>query len=204
MNIDEISSELKKLSTAKRIKFIRQKILNQNQQTFCEDGIVRSGTLKSIESERMKIGPKIAERLVHKLSLEGIKCQTDLFLEPYSPCFLEIDFSKRQLAGESMGYLEEIRKKIAQLTPIIINTDEFEPLIPKGTTLLTHEAEAKDLMQLKSKLCYIKGDKSFLYYLTYFNEKELKATFNNKEVMLSTSMLEFCTIYVVEIIYFGK
>lgn len=204
MNIDEISSELKKLSTAKRIKFIRQKVLNQNQQAFCEDGIVRSGTLKSIESERMKIGPKIAERLVHKLSLEGIKCETDLFLEPNSPCFLEIDFSKRQLAGESMGYLEEIRKKIAQLIPIIINTDEFEPLIPKGTTLLTHEVEAKELKQLKSKLCYIKGDKSFLYYLTYLNEKELKATFNNKEIILSTSMIEFCTIYVVEIIYLGK
>lgn len=204
MNINEINSELNKLSTAKRIKFIRQKVLNQNQQTFCEDGIIRSGTLKSIESERMKIGPKIAERLVHKLSLEGIKCKSALFLEPNSLCFLEIDFSKRQLAGESIGYLEEIRKKIAQLIPIIINIDEFEPLIPKGTTLLTHEAKEKELKQVTNKLCYIKGDKSFLYYLTYLNEKELKATFNNKEIILSTAMLEFCTIYMVEIIYFRK
>ncbi|MGA9315230.1 MAG: hypothetical protein WBV77_11435 [Solirubrobacteraceae bacterium] len=70
MNNEEISNILAALSPAKRVKYIRQKLLKQNQQTFCEDGIIREGTLKSIEIERMKIGPKIAERLTHKLSLE--------------------------------------------------------------------------------------------------------------------------------------
>lgn len=111
MNSQEISNILINLSPAKRIKFIRQKLLKQNQQTFCEDGIIRSGTLKSIEIERIKVGPKIAERLVHKLNLEGIICDVSLFLEQNSPCTIKIDSSKKELAGSSMSYLEEIRQK---------------------------------------------------------------------------------------------
>ncbi|KTD13219.1 hypothetical protein [Legionella jamestowniensis] len=118
MNNQEISNILINLSPAKRVKFIRQKLLKQNQQTFCEDGIIRSGTLKSIEIERIKIGPKIAERLVHKLNLEGIICDPNLFLEQNAPCTIKIDSSKKELTGSSMSYLEEIRQKITQLTPI--------------------------------------------------------------------------------------
>ena len=95
MNTSEITNELVKLSPGKRVKFIRQKLLKQNQQSFCEDGMVRSGTLKSIESERMKIGEKIAERLVHKLYLEGVICDSNIFLEKENPCHIEIDFSKK-------------------------------------------------------------------------------------------------------------
>lgn len=79
MNYHELAHDLALLSPSKRVKYIRQKLLKQNQQAFCEDGIIREGTLKSIEIERMKIGPKIAERLTHKLSLEGIICDASIF-----------------------------------------------------------------------------------------------------------------------------
>ncbi|MDI9818518.1 MULTISPECIES: hypothetical protein [unclassified Legionella] len=204
MNINEISNELVKLSPAKRVKFIRQKLLKQNQQSFCEDGIVRSGTLKSIESGRMKIGSKIAERLVHKFNLEGVICDSQIFLEKDAPCDIKIDFSKKELTGDSMSYLEEMRQKITQLTPIIISTDDYEPIFPKETTLLTHEATKENLKQFKNTLCYIKGDKSSLYYLTYMNAEELQANFNNKTITISTNMLDFCSVYVVKIIYFGN
>ncbi|MCC5792133.1 MAG: hypothetical protein JJT82_05930 [Legionellaceae bacterium] len=204
MNINEITNELVKLSPAKRVKFIRQKLLKQNQQSFCEDGIVRSGTLKSIESERMKIGAKIAERLVHKLYLEGIICDAQIFLEKNAPCHIKIDTSKNELSGKSKSYLEEIRQKITQLTPIIINSDAYEPIIANETILLTHEAKKEDLEALKNTLCYIKGDKSSLYYLTYLNSNELEANFNNKKIIMSTSMVDFCSIYIVEIIYLGR
>lgn len=204
MKINEIRNELVKLSPAKRVKFIRQKLLKQNQQAFCEDGIVRSGTLKSIESERMKIGAKIAERLVHKLSLEGIICDSQIFLERNDPCHLKIDASKKELTGDSMTYLEEMRQKITKLTPIIISTDDYEPIIPKNTTLLTLEATRDSLKQLKNTLCYIKGDKSSLYYLTYLNTEELEASFNNKQIIISTNLFDFCSIYIVEIIYLGN
>lgn len=203
MNIEDISTELKALSPAKRVKFLRQKILQQNQTTFCADGIVRSGTLKSIESERMKIGPKVADRLVRKLSLEGIKCQADLFLTDNSRCILEVDFSKRKLAGESISYLEEMRQRIGYLTPIFINSGEFEPLIPQGTTLLTYEAGEKDLQMLNNRLCYIKGDKSQLYYVKSISKDKFEAFFNNKKVEFLRSMLDICSVYIVEIIYFG-
>ncbi|CAM4499296.1 MAG: hypothetical protein LEGION0403_FIIPPAGN_02533 [Legionella sp.] len=204
MNTSEITNELLKLTPGKRVKFIRQKLLKQNQQLFCEDGIVRSGTLKSIESERMKIGEKIAERLIHKLYLEGVICDSNMFLEKENPCHIEIDFSKKDLTGGSMSYLEEIRQKITQLTPIIISTDDYEPLIPKTTTLLTHEANREHLKMLKNTLCYIKGDKSSLYYLTYINTDELEASFNNKTITISSNIFDFCSIYIVEIIYFGS
>lgn len=204
MNIEDISTELKSLSPEKRIKFLRQKILQQNQTTFCEDGIVRSGTLKSIESGRMKIGSKIAERLVRKFSLEGIKCRDDLFLSEQSQCLIEVDFSRRQLAGESISYLEDIRKKIGYLTPIFINSTEFEPLIPLGTTLLTYEACENDFHKLNNKLCYIKGDKSQIYYVKCINEDKFEAYFNSKKVLFLKSVLDICSVYIVEIIYFGS
>lgn len=202
MNMNELSAQLAALPPAKRVKFLRQKLLKQNQHCFCEDGIVRSGTLKSIESERMNIGPKIAQRLVHKFHLEGILCEPELFLEQENACIISTDFSKKELTGDSMSYLEEIRQKITQLTPIIINTDEYAPSIPRQTTLLTQELRKDELKQLNNTLCYIKGDKSSLYYLTYLNKEELSAYFNNKRISLSTNLFDFCALYRVEIIYF--
>jgi len=204
MNSEEISNILKPLAPAKRLKYIRQKLLKQNQETFCKDGIVRSGTLKSIEIERMKIGPKIAERLIHKLSLEGIVCEAGIFLEKNNPCHIKIDKSKKELTGNSMGSLEEIRQKITQLTPIKILTNEYAPQIPAESTLLTHEATKESLKQFHNTLCFIKGDKSSLYYLTYLNEHEIRAEINNKTIIISTNIIDFCSIFIVEIIYLGN
>lgn len=201
MNSQEISNILINLSPAKRIKFIRQKLLKQNQQTFCEDGIIRSGTLKSIEIERIKVGPKIAERLVHKLNLEGIICDVSLFLEQNSSCTIKIDSSKKELAGSSMSYLEEIRQKITQLTPIKISTSEYAPQFPAQSTLLAYEATKEHLKDFDKTLCFIQGNKSSLYYLTYLNEHELEGEINNKRIKISTNIIEFCTIFIVEIIY---
>jgi len=204
MNNKEISIILKTLSPAKRVKYIRQKLLKQNQDFFCKDGLIRSGTLKSIEIERMKIGPKIAERLSHKLALEGIVCKASIFLEINSPCTIQIDNSKKELTGNSMDCLEEIRKKLTQLTPIKIVTNEFAPQIPQGSTLLSNLANKDNLKQLYKTLCFIKGDKSALYYLTYINEDELRAEINNEEIIISTNIIDFCSIFIVEIIYLKK
>ncbi|MFC3909053.1 hypothetical protein ACFORL_08200 [Legionella dresdenensis] len=201
MNTNEISNVLSGLSPAQRVKYIRQKLLKQNQQTFCEDGIVRSGTLKSIESERMKIGPKIAERLIHKLNLEGIICDVNLFLAQNNPCNITIDNSRKELIGQTTSDLEVIRQKITQLLPINITTDEYAPFIPANTILLTREANTQDLNQFNQTLCFIKGDKSSLYYLTFLNEQELTAEINNKKISISTNIVDFCSIYIVEIVY---
>ena len=203
MNNDELSNTLTVLSPAQRLKYIRQKLLKQNQQTFCEDGIIREGTLKSIEIERMKIAPKIAERLVHKLCLEGIICDSAVFLEPNNPCHLIVDASKKELTGKSKSYLEEMRQKITQLTPINITTNEYAPLIPSGTVLLAREASQEDLRQLNQKLCFIKGKKSSLYYLTYLNDNELEAAMNDKKIVISANIIDFCSIFIIELIYLG-
>src|SRR5262245_57086622 len=106
----ELSRILLPLTPGKRLKYIRQKILNKNQSDFCEDGIIRTGTLKSIETERMKIADKIAERIIHKLSLEGIICEKSLLTKNDDPCIISIDTTKKELAGSSIKTLEEIRK----------------------------------------------------------------------------------------------
>lgn len=204
MNNCDLSSILIPLSPAKRLKYIRQKLLKQNQQTFCADGIIRSGTLKSIEIERMRIGYKIADKLVHKLSLEGILCNSNIFLDKNAPCDIIIDTSKKELIGSSINSLEEIRKKITQLIPLYISTDEYVPVIPQGTTLLAYEASFADLKLLNNTLCLIKGDKSSLYYLTYCSDNSLYAQMNNSEMIIPINILDFCAIFVIEIIYFGK
>lgn len=203
LNNEEISKTLIKLSPAIRVKHIRQKILKQNQQTFCEDGIIRSGTLKSIETQRMKIGPKIAERLAHKLSLEGIICEPNIFLDQENPCEIKIDMFKKDLTGNSMNYLEKIRQKLTQLTPIEILNDAYFPQIPAGSTLLAREATKENLKYFQSTLCFIKGNKSSLYYLTYINEQELEGELNNKKITLSSNIIDFCSVFIVEIIYLG-
>lgn len=204
MNINEISNALITLSPAKRVKYLRQKLLKQNQHSFCEDGIIRSGTLKSIESERMKIGSKVAERLVHKFHLEGIICGPHIFLEHGDPCDIKIDHSKKELSGSAMSSLEEIRKKTALLTPIVINTNDYAPIIPEHSTLLGREATKNDVVHFKNTLCFIKGDKSSLYYLTHLNNEELEATFNNKTINISANIFDFCSIFIIEIVYFGN
>ncbi|KTD33593.1 hypothetical protein Lnau_2344 [Legionella nautarum] len=204
MNNNEISNTLISLSPAKRVKYIRQKLLNQNQQTFCEDGIIREGTLKSIEIERMKIAPKIAERLTHKLGLEGIVCDVNIFLEENNPCHITIDMSKKELTGKSKICLEEMRQKITQLTPINIETDEYAPLIPAQSTLLGREANKDNLSQFNKTLCFIKGNKSSLYYLTFLNENELEAEINNKKLIISGNIIDFCSIFIIELIYLGN
>lgn len=204
MNNEEISNVLALLSPAKRVKYIRQKLLKQNQQTFCEDGIIREGTLKSIEIERMKIGPKIAERLAHKLNLEGIICNLGIFLEDDNPCLISINPSKKELIGKSMEYLEEMRQKITQLTPINIVTDEYAPLIPAQSILLGREANKDNLPQFNKTLCFIKGNKCSLYYLTFLNENELEAEVNDNKLIISTSILNFCSIFIIELIYLGS
>jgi len=204
MNNKDISIILKPLSPGKRVKYIRQKLLNQNQNVFCKDGLVRSGTLKSIEIERMKIGPKIAERLSHKLALEGIICEASVFLDANDACTIQVDESKKELSGNSTDCLEEIRKKLTLLTPIKIVTNEFSPQIPEGATLLSTLASKENLKQLNNTLCFIKGDKSSLYYLTYLKKGEMSAEINNKKTVISTNIIDFCSIYMVEIIYFGN
>lgn len=204
MNNEELENTLAVLSPAKRVKYLRQKLLKQNQQIFCEDGIIREGTLKSIESERMKIAPKIAERLVHKLNLEGIICETAIFLEQNNPCHLTLDTSKKELTGKSKSYLEEMRQKITQLTPINITTNEYSPLIPAQSILLAREATKNDLWQLNQKLCFIKGNKSSLYYLTFLNDNELEAEINDKKLIISSSIIDFCSVFIIELIYFGS
>lgn len=203
MNYDELSNILSQLCPAKRLKYIRQKVLKQNQDSFCYDGIIRSGTLKSIEIGRMKIGNKIADKLVHKLSLNGIICEPTLFLKQDDLCDIKIDNSKKDLIGDSVNSLEDIRKKITQLIPIRITNNEYAPSVPQGTTLLVYEATRNRLEQLDSTLCFIKSDKSSLYYLTYKEPNLLIACMNNNEITIPTSIIDFCTIFVVEIIYFG-
>lgn len=200
----DYSETLSQLSPGKRLKFIRQKIINQNQVSFCQDGIIRSGTLKSIESERMKIGEKIAEKIIHKLNLEGVECNIDMFVNTSSNCDIEINSSRKDIIGSSMLKLEEIRKKTLNLTPIEVLDDHFSPFIPSGSTLLAQEINESDFRKLKGTLCFIKGNKSGLYFLSYVDDNNITAETPNKKTFLSKSILDFCMLFIVELIYYDN
>jgi hypothetical protein len=201
---EELSRILSILSPGKRLKYIRQRILKKNQMEFCEDGIIRTGTLKSIETGRMKIAEKIAERIIHKLSLEGIVCDKSLFIKDDDSCLISINNTKKDLAGSSTRTLEEIRKKITTLIPIEVPHNDFYPIIPSGSMLLTHELLIGDLKNLSNTLCIIKGDKTSLHFLTYHSNQKIIAEINGEKKILVKDITDFCTIYIVELIYFGN
>jgi hypothetical protein len=200
-DLADLTENLIQKSPAKRLKFLRQKILKKNQNTFCEDGIIRSGTLKSVETEKLKISPRIAERLVHKFRLEGLICSHDLFLEHTSQCLVEFDDRRKHIIGNSTETLEDIRVKLRTLTPVHINQDLCPSLFPNGATALAKELIADDLPSLKRTLCLVQGSKVFITYLTYEND-QITASLDGKIEYFPTNIINFCELYAIEIVYF--
>lgn len=186
---------------AKRLKFLRQKVIKKNQTQFCIDGIIRSGTLKSVESEKLKISHRIAEKLVHKLRLEGIVCGTDLFLDPQSDCEVKLDDTREKIIGPAIGSLEIIRQKLSTLTPINIDKNLCPHLAPNGAIALARELNSEDLPTLNNTLCLVHGTKIFMSHLTY-KANQILSECNNQKEYFPLNIIHFCGLYVIEILYF--
>lgn len=201
-DLGSIQDTLVQMSPAKRLKFLRQKITQKNQIEFCQDGIIRSGTLKSVETEKLKISPRIAERLVHKFRLEGLICSDDLFLKDNSNCQISFDRTRENIIGSSAPSLEEIRKKLTTLTPIDIPKDLCPSLFPKGATALARELKAEELETLQNTLCLVHGSKVFISFLSYENN-QIISTLDGKTEHFSNNIINFCGLYAIEIIYYN-
>lgn len=200
--LDTLKNNLMLQSPSQRLKFIRQKVVKKNQNQFCQDGIIRIGTLKSIETEKLKISPRIAERLVHKFSLEGVLCNVDTFLEHKGPCDIKIDSTQAQIIGSSVSNLEEIRRKLQTLTPIYIDKDLCPLLAPNGATALARQLKFEDLSMLNNTLCLIHGTQKIVAYLTYENNQIL-SQYNGKVEYFPVNIINFCGVYAIEILYFN-
>ncbi len=196
-----LKEKLNLKTPAERLKYLRQKVIKKNQTQFCQDGIIRSGTLKSVETEKLKISPRIAERLVHKFRLEGIVCNEKLFLEPNSNCEITFDDTREKIIGPTSN-LEEIRKKLSSLTPIQIDKDLCPTIAPNGATALARELREDDLAHLKRTLCLVHGTKIFVSFLTYENN-EILSECNGKTERFPTNIIHFCGMYAIEILYFN-
>lgn len=202
-DLEIIKENLTQKTPAKRLKFLRQKVVKKNQEEFCLDGIIRSGTLKSVESEKLKISPRIAEKLVHKFRLEGVICKEALFLEPETDCDIAIDDSREKIIGPSTTNLEEIRRKLSLLTPIHIDKNLCPSIAPNGGTALARELKNEDLVHLNKTLCLVHGTKVFVSYLTY-EKKQIIAECNGNVERFPTNIIQFCGMYAIEILYFNS
>ncbi len=202
-DLEVIKEHLAQKSPAKRLKYLRQKIVKKNQDDFCLDGIIRSGTLKSVESEKLKISPRIAEKLVHKFRLEGVICEETLFLEHEAVCEIAIDDSREKIIGQSSANLEEIRRKLSSLTPIHIDKTLCPSIAPNGGTALARELKEENLFHLNKTLCLVHGTKVFVSYLTYEND-QIVAECNGKVERFPTNLIQFCGMYAIEILYFNS
>lgn len=202
-NIETIRDVLLKMLPAKRLKYLRQKVAQKNQTEFCLDGIIRSGTLKSIETEKLKISPKIAERLVHKFKLEGIICNSDLFLVDKSTCQITFDHSQKSLISNTPSTLEEIRKKLATLTPIDIDKNLCPAIIPNGATALARELTPDDLPKLNNTLCIVHGSKVFISFLSY-EDDQIISIMAGKTDYFSPNIFSLCGVYAIEILFYNK
>ncbi len=201
-DLETIQNILTKISPAKRLKYLRQKITKKNQTAFCQDGIIRSGTLKSVETEKLKISPRIAERLTHKFRLEGVVCSDDIFLDDNSECNIRFDRTQERIIGSSASSLEDIRKKLTTLTPIDIPKDLCPTLFPNGATALARELKPDELHTLKKTLCLVHGEKIFISFLSYENDQIISAI-NDKVEHFSNNIINFCGLYAIEIVYFN-
>lgn len=202
-NTETIRDALLEMSPAKRLKYLRQKIAQKNQTEFCLDGIIRSGTLKSIETEKLKISPKIAERLVHKFKLEGIICESDLFLKDQNNCQINIDYSKKNIISNTPTCLEEIRRKLTTLTPIDIDKELCPSIMPNGATALARELTFEDLSSLSNTLCVVHGTKVFISFLSYEKEKII-STMDGKTDYFSPNIFNLCGVYAIELLFYNK
>ncbi|MFO1259125.1 MAG: hypothetical protein U1E78_12040 [Gammaproteobacteria bacterium] len=202
-DLSEIIKELLRLSPSRRLKFLRQKIIKKNQTLFCQDGIIRQGTLKSIESEKLKISPRIAEKLAHKMALEGITCSPSLFLDPDDQCNIQISFENTRIIGPSLSSLEEIRLKLSTLTPLHIDENLCPELCPNGATALGKLITADELINLNHTLCLVRGSKIFIAFLTYDNH-QIISKFNSKTEFHSINIINFCELYAIDILYFKE
>lgn len=202
-DLEIIKESLTQKTPAKRLKFLRQKVVKKNQDDFCLDGIIRSGTLKSVESEKLKISQRIAEKLVHKFRLEGIICKEALFLDTNSDCEIAIDDSREKIVDRTSGNLEEIRKKLSSLTPIHIDKNLCPFIAPNGGTALARELKEEDLVHLNKTLCLVHGTKVFVSYLTY-EKNQIISENNGKSECFPTNIIQFCGMYAIEILYFNS
>lgn len=202
-DIELVKENLIAKSPAKRLKYLRQKVVKKNQIEFCQDGIIRSGTLKLVESEKLKISPKIAQRIVHKMRLEGVICDEDLFLNDKSQCIFAYDDSRNKIIGPSSSNLEEIRQKLSTLTPIHIDKELCPTLAPNGAAALARELKEDDLPHLKNTLCLVHGTKKFISFLTY-DDNQILAEYNGKVERFPTDIIHFCGLYAIEILYFNS
>ncbi|MBI2791612.1 MAG: hypothetical protein HYX61_06605 [Gammaproteobacteria bacterium] len=201
-DLDTLKEKLVLKTPAKRLKYLRQKVIKKNQNQFCMDGIIRTGTLKSVESEKLKISPRIAEKLVHKFRLEGVICNEELFLQPNGNCEINLDDSREKIIDPTSN-LEEIRKKLSTLTPIQIDKDLCPTLAPNGATVLARELKEEDLILLNKTLCLVHGTKIFVSFLTYDNN-QIIAEHDGKVERFPTNIIHFCGMYAIEILYFNS
>ncbi len=201
MDREALASTLEPLSPGKRLKYLRQKIVQKNQDDFCQDGIIRAGTLKLIESNRLKISPRIAVRLTHKFRLEGVSCEPDLFFEDNNNCNVAIDNTRQNIIGSAMSSLEELRIKISTLTPISISKEICPSLLPNGGIALARELKQNELQTLNNTLCLIHGTQLCVSYLTY-DGKQLLSKCEDKIEYFSTHIIHICGIYVIEMLSF--
>lgn len=190
------------LLPSERLKYIRQKIVKKNQNQFCQDGIIRVGTLKSIETGKLKISPRIAERLIHRLRLEGVFCDSDVFLDQGSSCHIRIDNTQNKIIDSPVSNLEEIRRKLHTLTPIYISKDLCPLLAPNGATALAHQLKLEDLKILNNTLCLIHGTKKLVAYLTYENN-QIRSQYSGEVEYFPPNIINFCGVYAIEILYFN-
>jgi hypothetical protein len=201
--ISKLVNDLKKLNPNERLKYIRKKILQINQDEFCFDGIIRISTLKAIESGICKISEKMSSKLLNKLLISGVICNEEIFHE--NPSIISLKINKNIKNTEISSDVSFFTKRLTKLVPIKIENDEFGPIIPKNSLIFINPVDLVYYDSLKNTLCIIEGadEKKEIYFLTYKNNK-INAVFNKKNAIFSIKALGICKTNVVEVIFYAN
>ncbi|WHN66754.1 hypothetical protein [Cysteiniphilum sp. QT6929] len=197
----KLSQKLKNLKPHERIRLLRREIVKQNQTDFCNEGIVRIGTLKLIESARVKVGKRVANGLAKKFELEGIYLDPSMFMEKENSCVIKVNKTHKSLCNDP-ARVEVLRKNLSSLTPITINVDIYNPFLPKNTMImgsLIHTEQ--EIKSLDNTLCLIQGNAQNIYYMSYRNGK-LRATFNNEETDFPMDIAKLCQLYRIDVVFY--
>ncbi|MFZ9034575.1 MAG: hypothetical protein ACO2ZM_00415 [Francisellaceae bacterium] len=204
ISADELSKILQQLAPFERLKYLRKKQVKQTQDVFCKEGIVRVGTLKATEAGKVKIGERVADKLVNKFAIEGIIISPSLFLDEHDPCHIQLNAKQKKLCNDP-SQVEYLRNRLDTLCPISIESNDYSPFLKKGSLILGHKINKSQIQTLKNTLCLIEGNKQTIYYLSHnANNATINAEIKGKKSFLPVDIFDLCNIYVIDVVYYPE
>lgn len=198
----KIVCNIQELAPHERLKYIRKKLLGINQEEFCSNGNFSLNTLKHVESGRVAISEKNAEKLIYQLQIFGVYCNSDIFQDHPSRINIDIDYKFKEDNFSLTDDISRFNEKIKKLKAIKINENIYEPFIKKDSIVFIDVNKSITPESLNETLCLIEASTTKIFFLTY-KDNQVIAEFKEEKMVFSLDTLKMCKVYPIDVVFYG-